>query len=148
MAWQTELESKRDAIRVKIDAGDDSAYLLTQLADIADALATGTGGTGTGGGGLTQPETTAAVKTAIETATTNGVSTVRAPVITISSTSGTVASGCRSLSMAVSGSASVTILGVSIPAGVALDFPVPSKDTLGAVSYNATGSQLIIVEVR
>ena len=113
---------------------------------IRENLPTGTGTVS--GSGLSKADTTDAVKSAIETASTNGISIVRTPAITITDTSGTVPEGCKSLSMAVSGSAAVTILGVSVPAGITLDFPIPSQDKLGEISYDATGSQLIILEVR
>jgi hypothetical protein len=101
-----------------------------------------------GGNGLSQVQTTAAVKLALETATTVGTSTERTPEIRLETSAFTVTTGCKRLSLAVNGVNPAIILGVSIPAGTTIFFEAPSGDTIGALTGNASGSSVIIAELR
>lgn len=69
------------------------------------------------------------------------------PTVTVTSTSGTVAAGSRVVGFAVTGSAAATVAGTSVPAGIAFDFTAPLGSTLGAITYNATGTSLVITRL-
>jgi hypothetical protein len=74
--------------------------------------------------------------------------TVRDANVTVESSSGTVAAGARSLSIANSGIAAGTVQGELIAAGMTYSWQAPNNDTLNSVSYDATGTTLVIIEVR
>lgn len=64
--------------------------------------------------------------------------------------SGTVASGAYSISFAVSLSAAAgaTVGGVTLNPGEFITFPPVGSATYGSISYDATGSDLFITQVR
>jgi hypothetical protein len=74
--------------------------------------------------------------------------TQRTPTITIAAGSGSVAAGAKSVALLNNGAADATILGQTIPPGTSVAFNAPNNDTLAAIAYNGTGTQLIITEVR
>lgn len=73
---------------------------------------------------------------------------VRTPNIIITTTSGTITTGAKSISIANSGNANGTVKGVVFPTGVTVSWDAPYPDTLGPVAYDATGTTYIISEVR
>jgi hypothetical protein len=75
-------------------------------------------------------------------------STQRTPSLTSVTSSGTIALGSRSVSIANIGSAAGTILGTSVDAGMTVNFTAQGSDTLAAIAYNATGTTFLIAEVR
>jgi hypothetical protein len=77
-----------------------------------------------------------------------GGSTQRTPSLTSVTSSGTIALGARSVSIANIGAAAGTVLGTSVGAGVTVTFTAQSPDTLAAIAYNATGTTFLIAEVR
>lgn len=70
------------------------------------------------------------------------------PSLTIATSTGTIAAGATSVSIANTGGSSGTVLGTSLGAGVTLDWTAPSGGTIGEISYNATGSTFLIQELR
>ena len=60
------------------------------------------------------------------------------------STSGTVAAGCFQISFANAGTADAVVAGQTLPAGAALSYNAPSGGTIGAVTYDGTGTTLLI----
>lgn len=77
-----------------------------------------------------------------------GGSTQRTPSLTSVTSSGTIALGARSVSIANIGAAAGTVLGTSVGAGVTVNFTAQSPDTLAAIAYNATGTTFLIAEVK
>ena len=75
-------------------------------------------------------------------------STTRTPTLTSTTTTGTIAAGCVSVSVANIGSGNGILLGQTIVPGVVIDFVAPWGDTIGAISYNATGTTFLIQELR
>ena len=75
-------------------------------------------------------------------------STERTPSLTSVTSSGTIPLGARSVSIANIGSAAGTILGTSVDAGMTVNFTAQGSDTLAAITYNATGTNFLIAEVR
>jgi len=63
-------------------------------------------------------------------------------------TSGAVASGAKSAGFGNYGNANATVAGGTLAPGESVEFVAPSGDTLGAVAYDATGTVLVIAEVR
>jgi len=75
-------------------------------------------------------------------------STTRTPTLTSTTTSGTIASGCVSVSVANTGAGNGVLLGQTIAPRVVLDFVAPWGDTIGAITYDATGTTFLIQELR
>ena len=75
-------------------------------------------------------------------------STERTPSLTSVTNAGTIVFGARSVSIANVGTAAGTVLGTSVSAGVTVNFTAQSPDTLAAITYNATGTNFLIAEVR
>lgn len=75
-------------------------------------------------------------------------STERTPSLTSVTNAGTIVFGARSVSIANIGSAAGTILGTSVDAGMTVNFTAQGSDTLAAITYNATGTNFLIAEVR
>ena len=75
-------------------------------------------------------------------------STERTPSLTSVTNAGTIVFGARSVSIANVGSAAGTILGTSVDAGMTVNFTAQGSDTLAAITYNATGTNFLIAEVR
>jgi len=96
--------------------------------------------------GLVQPVTDAEIRATPIPIIAN--STTRTPTLTITSTSGTIASGCVSVSVANTGNANGTLLGQTIAPGVSIDFIAPWGDTIGAIAYDATSTTFLIQELR
>jgi len=70
------------------------------------------------------------------------------PALTASSTTGTIAAGAIEVSIAVVGSTPATVLGVSVPSGASVEWRSPPGKVLDSISYDASGSQILISEVR
>ena len=68
--------------------------------------------------------------------------------ITRSSTTGTIAAGAKRLDIGNSGSSDITVKGSIIKPSESFLVVAPDKDTLEGFAYTATGSEIIIVEVR
>ena len=103
-------------------------------------------GTVTANTGLSQPLTDTQLR-ATPIAITK-ISTTRTPTLSIVSTSGTIASGCVSVSVANTGASNGVLLEETIAPGVVIDFVAPWADTIGAITYNATGTTFLIQELR
>jgi len=103
-------------------------------------------GTVTANTGLSQPLTDTQLR-ATPIAITK-TPTARTPTLTSTTTSGTIASGCVSVSVANIGNNNGTLLGQTIAPGVSIDFVAPWADTIGAITYNATGTTFLIQELR
>ena len=72
----------------------------------------------------------------------------RTPAIITTTTSGTVASGTRSVTFFNRGSANATVMGEVIESGEIFTWSAGStRDTLGAIIYDATGTTLVITTV-
>jgi hypothetical protein len=66
------------------------------------------------------------------------------PSLTSTSTSGSTAAGVTTLSFANVGGAAVTVGGATLPAGGTMDYVAPVGGTIQSMTYNATGSTLLI----
>ncbi len=75
----------------------------------------------------------------------NGVATFTLKTVT---GPGVVPVGCRSVAFANSGTADAVLAGGMIPAGVSIPVAAPVGATLASVPYDATGTTLMIAEVR
>lgn len=84
----------------------------------------------------------------IRLAGTEAENGVVACTMTTATAAGTVAAGARSVSIANSGTADATVAGGSLPAGAAIAWDAPVGASLGAITYDATGTTLMIAEVR
>lgn len=80
------------------------------------------------------------------TVTTTGVQ--RTPSFTITSTTGTVSAGAKSVAFYNSGAANATVAGSTLAPFEFIRFAVTGSDTLAAITYTATGTTLKITEVR
>lgn len=79
---------------------------------------------------------------------TNTASVVRTPTMIRASAAGTVTAGKRSVSFRNAGSANALVLGANLLPGETVNFDAGSlKDTLGAINYNATGTDLLIITI-
>jgi hypothetical protein len=70
------------------------------------------------------------------------------PSFTSVTTSGTIAAGATSVSIANVGSFDGTVLGTNLPAGASIEFNANWIHILGSVNYDATGTTFLIQEVR
>jgi hypothetical protein len=62
--------------------------------------------------------------------------------------SGTITSGKRSVSFRNAGSITATVLGANLLPGEIVNFDAGAlKDTLGAIAYNANGTDLLITTI-
>jgi hypothetical protein len=66
------------------------------------------------------------------------------PLFTSSSTSGAIAAGRISISFSNFGNAAGTLLGASLPAGAVVSFAAPPGQTLGAFTFDASGTTFLI----
>lgn len=87
-----------------------------------------------------------ALLTSIDTKTTASVQ--RTASLTTTTGAGTVALGASRVTIANSGGASGVVDGETFPAGAIVSWEAPAKDTLSAITYNATGTTFLIAEVR
>lgn len=79
---------------------------------------------------------------------TNTTGVTRTPTMVRSSTAGTVTAGKRSVSIRNAGSANGTVLGANLLPGEIVNFDAGSlKDTLGAIAYDGTGTDLLIITI-
>lgn len=62
--------------------------------------------------------------------------------------SGTVASGAKSAGFGNYGNANATVAGGTLAPGEEVEFTAPPGDTLAAIPYDATGTVLVVAEVR
>lgn len=62
--------------------------------------------------------------------------------------SGTVTAGARTVTIKNVGGAVGTVLTINLPTGESVNFAATGKDTVGAITYNATGTTFLISEVR
>lgn len=70
------------------------------------------------------------------------------PFFTRSSTTGSVTSGAYNATFANIGSIDATVMGSALPAGAIVTVKAPEGKLLGDISYNATGTVLLISGVR
>lgn len=97
---------------------------------------------GGGGSGLTDAQLRAsAVPVSLPSAT-------QAASLAVSSTSGTITSGATSVSFLVSSRVSATVAGAALAQGESVSFQAQPGQTLGAITYDGTGSVLRIAVVR
>lgn len=68
------------------------------------------------------------------------VATTRTPNFFITTTSGTLAAGFRSVTISNTGSTSGTVLGIALASGEAVEWDCGLNDTLAAIAYDATGT--------
>jgi hypothetical protein len=72
----------------------------------------------------------------------------RTPTMTRTTGSGTVTSGKRSVSFRNAGTITATVLGANLLPGEIVNFDAGAlKDTLGAIAYNANGTDLLITTI-
>jgi hypothetical protein len=76
-----------------------------------------------------------------------GSSTSRALSVTVATGAGTTTAGSTTLGFAVTGTAAATVAGALVPSGTAFSIDAPDGDTIGAVSYDATGTALVITRL-
>jgi len=83
------------------------------------------------------------------TATVSGAGTQRTQTITLLTTSGTIAAGARGLTLIFSTDFTGTVGGVAFNGAndSSFTFPIPSGDTIGAVSYVVTTGSIRAVKV-
>lgn len=62
-------------------------------------------------------------------------------------TTGTIATGANSVAIANIGALDGTVKGVNLPAGASISFAANGNDTLDAIIYSATGTNLLITTV-
>lgn len=75
----------------------------------------------------------------------------RTPSLTVATTTGSVLTGARSVSLAPSADFEGTILGTTITGvtnGAAFDFVAPAGDTIAAIAYTITAGSLTIQQLR
>lgn len=72
----------------------------------------------------------------------------RVPSIYSSTEEGSVATGAIHVSVANVGDAPATVAGGPLPPFLAVSFSAPAGDTLSAIDFDATGTVLVISEVR
>ena len=75
-------------------------------------------------------------------------STQRTASLTRATSSGTVSAGAKSVSFGNFGSANATVAGTNLEPNESADFNAPLGDTLAAIAYDGTGTELLIAEVR
>ena len=89
---------------------------------------------------------TAAISVDTGNIATNTAGVVRTPTMIRTSTSGTIAAGKRSVSISNAGNANASVLGANLLPGEVVNFDAGAlKDTLGAITYNGTGTDLLII---
>lgn len=71
----------------------------------------------------------------------------RTTTFTNTTTTGTIAAGANSVAIANIGAAVGTVKGVNLPAGASISFAANGNDTLDAIIYSATGTNLLITTV-
>ena len=103
-------------------------------------------GTVTANTGLSQPLTDTQLRATPIAITKNA--TTRTPTLTSTTTTGPIAAGCVSVSIANIGAGNGVLLGQTIVPGVVIDFVAPWGDTIGAIAYDATDTSFLIQELR
>jgi hypothetical protein len=86
---------------------------------------------------------TGALLTAQSAAAESGLPALTAGLSSVTN-AGTVAAGARSISLAVIGVGAATIAGVSVPQGIVINYLPMAGQAYGAVTYDATGTVLLI----
>ena len=76
-----------------------------------------------------------------------GGGTSRALTVTVATGEGTTTAGSTTLGFAVTGTAAATVAGAAVPSGTSFSIDAPDGDTIGAVTYDATGTTLIITRL-
>lgn len=71
----------------------------------------------------------------------------KTPTLTRTSVAGTVAAGAISVSVYNAGNANGTVLGQTIKPGESFTWSTYARDTLAAVAYNGTGTELVITKI-
>jgi hypothetical protein len=116
----------------------------TSIVTNTGTTATNTGTTATNTGTTATNTGTTATNTGTIATNTTGVTIT--PTMVRSSTSGTITAGKRSVSFRNAGSANATVLGANLLPGETVNFDAGSlKDTLSAITYNGTGTDLLII---
>lgn len=72
---------------------------------------------------------------------------VKTPTINRPSTSGTIAAGANSVSIANVGAADGTVAGVTLKAGETINFDAGESNTLTSIAYDATGTTFLIITI-
>lgn len=72
------------------------------------------------------------------------VSAQRTPALTRATAAGSIVAGATYVSVANIGNANATVLGQVIEPGLSIPFPTRAGETLAAISYDATGTTLLI----
>jgi hypothetical protein len=76
-----------------------------------------------------------------------GTSSELTLTVTVATGAGTVAAGAKQVGFAVTGAAAATIAGASVPAGTSFSVDAPGGTTIDAVTYDATGTTLVITRL-
>jgi hypothetical protein len=71
----------------------------------------------------------------------------KTPGLTRTSAAGTVAAGAISVSIYNAGIANGTVLGSTIKPGESLTWATYANDTLAAIAYDGTGTELVITKI-
>ena len=72
----------------------------------------------------------------------------RTPSASKVTNAGAIAAGAMSVAFVVTGAASATVAGVVWSPGQGASWSEDSNDTLGAIAYDATGSEITFTQVR
>lgn len=132
-----------DAADAPLVAGSYEVVQAPEVVVVAGAAASG-------GGGTTNGLTDAQLRAAPVPVTISGAAAtvVRTPALLSTTTTGTVAAGATSVGFSNEGTVAATVAGGSLPAGRTVSFIAPDGDTLAAIAYIATGTTLVVAEVR
>lgn len=68
-------------------------------------------------------------------------------IIRPSNTTGTIAAGANSVSIANVGAADGTVAGVTLKAGETINFDAGESNTLTSIAYDATGTTFLIITI-
>jgi hypothetical protein len=69
-------------------------------------------------------------------------------LINVNNSSGTIATGAQEVSFANTGASTCLVSGGVLPVGYVVTYKAADQDTLGPIVYDATGSALLISEIR
>lgn len=158
---QFDLEKAEQAYAIASAIGESEA-LNTEIdyTILADAIKTALENPGINVSGISISAIAAAIKTALDAGVILDAATIttitaainnsitRTPSFTLVTTTGAVAAGASSVAIANTGSAAGTALSTTLPAGATIEWRANGFDTLGAIAYDASGTEFLISEVR
>ena len=72
---------------------------------------------------------------------------VKSPTISRPTTSGTIAAGANSVSIANVGAADGTVVGITLKTGETINFDAGQSNTLTSIAYDATGTEFLIITI-